>query len=75
MPKPLDAMWVYGEPVQLPNRQILTCNLCGTRICGGISRLKYHLARMSGFDVGPCTKTNPKIMHIATKSIMDMLKM
>ena len=73
MPKPLDAMWVYGEPIQLPNRQILTCNLCGTKIYGGISRLKYHLARMPGFDVGPCLKTTPEIMRIATKSIMDIV--
>ena len=73
MPKPLDPMWVDGEPVQLPNRQILTCNLCGTKIYGGISRLKYHLARMPGFDVGPCLKTTPEIMRIATKSIMDIV--
>ena len=66
-------MWVYGEPVQLPNRQILTCNLCGTKICRGISRLKYHLARMFGFDAGPCLKTTPEIMRIATKSIMDIV--
>jgi hypothetical protein len=72
MPKPLDPMWVYGEPIELPNRQILTCNLCGKRISGGISRLKYHLARIPGFDVDACDKTNPKLMRIANQAIIDM---
>ena len=43
-----DPMWVYGEPVQLPNRQVLTCNLCGKKIFAGISRLKYHLPKSLG---------------------------
>jgi hypothetical protein len=72
MLKPLDPMWVYGEPVELPNRQILTCNLCGKKIYGGISRLKYHLAKISGFDVDACDKTNPEIMRIANQSIIEM---
>jgi hypothetical protein len=54
MPKALDPIWVYGEPMQLPNRQILTCNLCGKKIFVGISRLKYHLAKIPGFDVEAC---------------------
>jgi hypothetical protein len=51
MLKALNPMWVYGEPVQLPNRQVFTCNLCGKKIFAGISRLKYHLAKIYGFDV------------------------
>ena len=35
--------------------------------------MKYHLARMPRFDVGPCSKTTLEIMHIATKSIMDIV--
>jgi hypothetical protein len=72
MPKALDPMWVYGEPVELPNRQILTCNLCGKKIYGGISRLKYHLAKTPGFDVDSCIKSNPEIMCIANQSLIDM---
>jgi hypothetical protein len=72
MPKALDPMWVYGEPVELPNRQILTCNLCGKRIYGGISRLKYHLAKITGFDVEICLNSSPEIMRIANQSLIDM---
>jgi hypothetical protein len=72
MPKALDPMWVYGELVELPNRQILTCNLCGKNISGGISRLKYHLAKIPGFDVESCIKSNPEIMCIANQTLVDM---
>jgi hypothetical protein len=72
MPKALDPMWVYGEPVQLPNRQVLTCNLCGKKIFAGISRLKYHLAKIPGFDVDPCPNSTPEIVHIANQSLIDM---
>jgi hypothetical protein len=72
MMKALDPMWVYGEPVELPNRQILTCNLCGKRIYGGISRLKYHLAKITGFDVDICLNSSPEIMRIANQSLIDM---
>jgi hypothetical protein len=65
MPKALDPMWVYGGPVQLPNRQVLTCNLCGKKIFAGISRLKYHLAKIPGFDVDPCPKSTPEIVRPA----------
>ena len=54
MPKALDPFWEWGSPIDPVNRQILTCNLCGKRITGGISRLKYHLAQIAGHDVGPC---------------------
>jgi hypothetical protein len=72
MSKALDPMWVYGEPVQLPNRQVLTCNLCGKKILAGISRLKYHLAKIPGFDVDPCPNSTPEIVHIAIQSLIDM---
>jgi hypothetical protein len=72
MLKALDPMWVYGEPVQLPNRQVLTCNLCGKKIFAGISRLKYHLAKIPRFDVDPCPKSTPEIVHIANQSLIDM---
>jgi hypothetical protein len=72
MPKALDPMWVYGEPMQLLNRQVLTCNLCGKNIFVGISRLKYHLAKIPGFDVDACPKSTPEIMRIANQSLIDM---
>jgi hypothetical protein len=65
MPKPLDPFWVYGIPEDGTNRQKLNCKLCGVNMSGGICRLKYHLAKIPGHDVGPCPKTNPEIMRIA----------
>jgi hypothetical protein len=64
---------VYGEPMQLPNRQVLTCNLCGKKIFEGISHLKYHLAKILGFDVDACPKSTPEIMRIANQSLIDMV--
>jgi hypothetical protein len=66
MSKELDPMWVYGEPVQLPNRQVLTCNISGKNIYAGISLLKYHLAKIPGFDVDASPKSTPEIVHIAS---------
>jgi hypothetical protein len=63
---------VYGEPVQLPNRQVLTCNICGKNIFAGINHLKYHLAKIPGFDVDPCPNSTPEIVHIANQSLIDM---
>jgi hypothetical protein len=34
--------------------------------------LKYHLAKIPGFDVDPCPKSTPKIVHIANQSLIDM---
>jgi hypothetical protein len=72
MPKELDPMLVYGKPVELPNRQILTCNLCRKKYYAGISCLKYHLAKIHGFDVESCPKSIQEIMRIATQSLIDM---
>jgi hypothetical protein len=72
MPKALDPMWVYGEPVQLPTRQVLTCNLCGKRIFARISCLKYQLSKIPGFDVDACANITPEIMRIANQSLIDM---
>ena len=72
MSKALDPTWVYGEPLELPNKQVLTCNLCGKRIFAGISRLKYHLAKIPGFNVDPFPNSTAEIMRIANQSLIDM---
>jgi hypothetical protein len=69
MPRALDPMWEYGEPEEGSNRQALTCKLCKTHIKGGVYRLKYHLAKISGYDVGPCGKVTPEIMRAAHDAI------
>ena len=71
MPKPLDSMWAYGEPVDPHNKQKLNCKLCGKEIYGGISRLKYHLAKIPGHGVGICEHVTPEVMRLAAKSVLD----
>jgi hypothetical protein len=52
--------------------QRLNCKLCGKDMMGGITQLKYHLAQISGHEVGICPKIRPKIIHIANESLVDM---
>jgi hypothetical protein len=68
MPRALDPMWEYGDPEEGTNRQSLFCKLCKTHI-KGVYKLKYHLAKISGFDVGPCSNVTPKIMRVAHDAI------
>ena len=72
MPKPLDPMWEYGQPLHA-GRQKLSCNLCGKEMTGGITRLKYHLAQIPGHEVGICPHATPEIIQIATKAVELMV--
>jgi hypothetical protein len=39
---------------------------------GGITRLKYHLAKIPGHEVDICPNSTPEIMCIANKALDDM---
>lgn len=65
MPKALDPFWEHGIPEDGSNRQRLNCKLCGQPMTRGITRLKYHLAKIPRCDVGPCLKVEPKLMRAA----------
>jgi hypothetical protein len=67
MPKPLDPFWEYGEPDPPGNRQHLKCKLCGK----AMYRLKYHLAKIPGNEVGICTKSSEELVAKATKAIEE----
>jgi hypothetical protein len=69
MPRALDTLWEYGDPEEGTNRNSLFCKLCRTHITGGVYRLKYHLAKISGNDVGPCSNVSAEIMRAAHDSI------
>eukprot|EP00253_Pinus_taeda_P015582 PITA_15582 len=69
MPKALDPFWEYGNPDGGTNHAYLTCKLCGTRLTGGVTRLKYHLARLSGHDVGVCTISSPELIQKSLEAI------
>jgi hypothetical protein len=61
----------YGLPYG-HNRMRLNFKLCGMEMFGGISRLKYHLAKILGNEVGIFPASTPEIVHIANQSIFDM---
>eukprot|EP00253_Pinus_taeda_P024138 PITA_24138 len=69
MPKALDPFWEYGNPNSGTNRAYLTCKFCGTRMTGGVSRLKYHLTRLSGHNVGVCIVSSPELTQKALEAI------
>ena len=71
MPKILDPFWQYGEPEDGTNRQNLCCKLCGHHMSRGVIRLKYHLAKLLGHDVGLCTVVTPEIMRSAHDAIHE----
>jgi hypothetical protein len=73
MSKPLDPIWEYGLPFDGHNRMRLNCKLCGMEMFGGISYLKYHLAKIPGNEE-ICKASTPEIVHIANQSILDMNK-
>ena len=58
--KSIDPSWKYGYWANLQNRDQVTCTLCDIEVCGGIKRLKQHLAGGYG-DVKMCLKTTTAI--------------
>jgi hypothetical protein len=72
MSKPLEPMWEYGLPCNGHNKMKLNCKLCGMEMFGGISHLKYHLAKISGNEVGIFPASTLEIVHIANQSIFAM---
>eukprot|EP00253_Pinus_taeda_P014538 PITA_14538 len=69
MPKALDPFWEYGELDGRTNRAYLSCQLCGTKIIGEVTQLKYHVARLTGHDVGICTVSSSKLIQKALEAI------
>lgn len=69
MPKALDPFWEYGEPDGGTNRAYLSCKFCGTKMSGGVTRLKFHLARLPKHDVMPCMVSSTKVIQKALEAI------
>eukprot|EP00253_Pinus_taeda_P024407 PITA_24407 len=72
MPRKLDRLWEFGEPNGGFNTINLSCKLCGHHMSGGVYRLKYHLAKIPEFDVGPYTNTNLEIIRRAMRSLEEL---
>jgi len=73
MPKALDPFWEYGKAVHGANRAYISCKLCGTKMLGGVTRLKYHLARLPAHDkdVMPCMVSSAKVIQKALEAIAE----
>ena len=54
----IDPAWSHGEAVGSKSK--VKCNYCGRVINGGITRLKQHLAHVSG-QVMKCHKVPPNV--------------
>jgi hypothetical protein len=72
MLRKLDATWEYGDPEGGFNRQTLYFKLCRMRMMGGVTQMKYHLAKIPRHEVDICPNSSPKIMCIANKALEDM---
>ena len=59
MPPKQDIGWDHGKPVGR-NKRIVMCNYCNKIVHGGITRLKQHVARISG-QVDSCSKAPDEI--------------
>ena len=73
IPKDLDPFWEYGEVVGGANRAYISCKLCGTKMSGGVTGLKYHLARLPTHDadVMPCMVSSAEVIQKALEAIVE----
>ncbi|KAK7278387.1 hypothetical protein RJT34_23415 [Clitoria ternatea] len=65
-----DIGWHFGTLVPGKNRNNVVCNLCGRVITGGITRLKEHLAHMTG-EVKGCGRVSTFIRENMMKLLLD----
>jgi hypothetical protein len=65
-----DIGWHFANIVQGGDRNTIQCKLCFKMITGGITRLKEHLAHMSG-DVKSCARVTQLIRENMMKILLD----
>ena len=51
-----DPAWAHCSCPDIKKKHSLKCNYCDKKINAGITRVKYHLAKISGFNVSACKK-------------------
>ena len=54
--EPSDPAWKHCTMPDVTKKGSLKCNYCSNVYNGGITRIKYHLGKVSGFGVAKCTK-------------------
>ncbi|KAF8380295.1 hypothetical protein HHK36_027777 [Tetracentron sinense] len=68
MPRQKDPLWEY---VTVVSSSKLRCNFCQEVFTGTITRLKYHLSKMSNRDVKPCPSVPDHIWEMAEKTMVE----
>ncbi|XP_042479700.1 uncharacterized protein LOC122060641 [Macadamia integrifolia] len=61
-----DKFWQHAEPLDSSH---FKCEFCEKQVYGGVTRLKYHLAKVSGHDVAPCEKVSDDVQAEALLAI------
>jgi hypothetical protein len=70
-----NSLGTFEAEVMGQTEEILTCKLCGQPMIGGVSQLKYHLARLKGHEVGICiASTTLEVMRDGHKAILKEIK-
>lgn len=64
-----DPAWKYGSLPNLNKKNAVKCNFCDKICTNGITRLKFHLACVKGFNVKPC----PKVPSDVKKEMVALL--
>ncbi|XP_075515561.1 uncharacterized protein LOC142550208 [Primulina tabacum] len=65
MPPKLDIGWEFDKPIG-DNRKTIQCKFCEKVVSGGITRLKQHIAHVSG-NVESCSKAPKEILLMLQK--------
>ena len=72
MGRKTDQFWGYVE--RLPNRRF-KCTFCDSEFCGGASRIKAHLARLSGRGIAICPRVSEGVQEQANEWIKTSKKL
>ena len=67
-----DIGWEHAEPVG-GSRRTTKCKYCGKVIHGGITRLKQHIAHISG-QVEGCPRVSVEVSYSVRQHMSDTLK-
>ncbi|KAL0412267.1 UNVERIFIED_CONTAM: hypothetical protein Slati_3816400 [Sesamum latifolium] len=65
MPRQKDQIWEHATN----EGDRIRCNICQATFKGGITRIKYHLARITCNDVRPCPVVSDELCQIAKKAV------
>ncbi|XP_042514284.1 uncharacterized protein LOC122088964 [Macadamia integrifolia] len=61
-----DKFWQHAEQLDSSH---FKCKFCEKQVFGGVTRLKYHLAKVSGHDVASCEKVSYDVQAEALLAI------